>query len=69
MTDKDRNALMAPYELTIEAGAESATAIVTAVDDSVADAGETIVVTASVDGTSIGEAQTVTITDDDTSGG
>ena len=68
VTDKDRNALMAPYELTIEAGAESATAIVTAVDDSVADAGETIVVTASVDGTSIGEAQTVTITDDDTAG-
>ena len=51
-------------ELTLRAGAGSATATVTATDDVILEGGETVIVTASHGGQSIGSA-TVTISDDD----
>ena len=51
-------------ELTLRAGSSSATAIVTATDDAIVEGGETVIVTASHGGQSIGSA-TVTISDDD----
>ena len=50
--------------LTLTAGETSVTTTVTAVQDSIDDDAETVVITASADGTPIGSA-TVTITDDD----
>ena len=54
--------------LTLTAGATSVTTTVAGVDDTLDDDGETVVITASVDGSTVGAAQTVTITDDDTLG-
>ena len=54
--------------LTLTAGATSVTTTVAGVDDTLDDEGETVVITASVDGSTVGAAQTVTITDDDTLG-
>ena len=51
--------------LTLTAGQSSVTATVTAVDDLLDDDAETVVITASAGGTTIGTAQTITITDDD----
>ena len=51
--------------LTLPAGQASVTTEVTGVDDSI-DEAETIVITASLSGSTVGTAQTVTITDDDT---
>ncbi len=54
--------------LTLEAGGASVTTTVTAVDDSVDDDGETVVIEASLGGNLVGTSQTVTITDDDEKG-
>ena len=51
--------------LTLAAGQTEVTATITAVDDTDDDDAETVVVTASHDGTTIGSAQTITIEDDD----
>ena len=51
--------------LTLAAGQTEVTATITAVDDTDDDDAETVVVTASQDGTTIGSAQTITIEDDD----
>ena len=51
--------------LTLAAGQSSVETTVTGVDDMVDDDAETVVVTASVDGSTIGAAQTITIDDDD----
>ena len=54
--------------LTLPVGQRSVTATVTARQDDVVDADETVIVTASHGGSAIGTAQTITITDDDTAG-
>ena len=64
VADAGGDPLESPYELTLAAGASEATATVTARDDQVDDDDESILVTASYEGTPIGTAQ-VTITDDD----
>ena len=51
--------------LTLAAGQSSVETTVTGVDDMVDDDAESVVVTASVDGSTIGAAQTITIDDDD----
>ena len=51
--------------LTLAAGATSVTATVTAVQDTIDEADETVLITASLGGSDIGTQQTVTITDDD----
>ena len=51
--------------LTLTAGETSATTTVTAVQDIIDDDGETVLITASHNSTTIGSQQTVTITDDD----
>ena len=51
--------------LTLTAGETSVTTTVTAVQDSIDDDAETVIITASHDGGTIGTAQTITITDDD----
>ena len=61
--------LTAPYTVTLPIGATSVMATVTAVDDPVVDAAETIVLTASHDGAEIGVAPALTIVDDDTAPG
>ena len=57
---------LASKSLTLTAGDTLVTATITAVDDTLDDDDETILVTASHDGATIGEPQTITITDDDT---
>ena len=61
----DGATLSSPYELTLSAGDASTEATVTAVDDMVVEGAETIGITAALDGDQIGDQQTVTITDDD----
>ena len=60
---------IAQTSLVLPAGtgttASSVNTTITGVDDTAADPGETIIVAGSVDGTAFGEAQTVTITDDE----
>ena len=60
---------IAQTSLVLPAGtgttASSVSTTITGVDDTAADPGETIIVAGSVDGTAFGEAQTVTITDDE----
>ena len=51
--------------LTLAAGATSVTATVMAVQDTIDEADETVLITASLGGSDIGTQQTVTITDDD----
>ena len=51
--------------LTLDAGETEVTATITAFDDTEDDDAETVVVTASLDGTTVGSAQTITIDDDD----
>ena len=64
---------IAQTSLVLPAGtgttASSVNTTITGVDDSAADPGETIIVAGSVDGTAFGEAQTVTITDDEGASG
>ena len=51
--------------LTLAAGQTSVTATVTAVQDTIDEPNETVLITASVGGSTIGTQQTITITDDD----
>ncbi len=51
--------------LTLDAGQTEVATTIAAVDDTEDDDGETVVVTASLDGTTVGSAQTITIDDDD----
>ena len=64
---------IAQTSLVLPAGAgttaSSVNTTITGVDDSAADPGETIIVAGSVDSTAFGEAQTVTITDDEGASG
>ena len=64
---------IAQTSLVLPAGAgttaSSVDTTITGVDDSAADPGETIIVAGSVDSTAFGEAQTVTITDDEGASG
>ena len=64
---------IAQTSLVLPAGAgttaSSVNTTITGVDDTAADPGETIIVAGSVDGTAFGEAQTVTITDDEGASG
>ena len=65
VADADGDALASPYQLTLAAGESIVTATITAVDDTDDDDDEQIQVTATRDGEELGEAQTITITDDD----
>ena len=56
---------VAAETLTLAVGATAVATTITATDDSVADAAETIEITASLDGARIGTTATVTITDDE----
>ena len=55
-----------PHTLTLAAGDNRVTATITAVDDTDDDDAETVLITASHDGSVIGTQQTITITDNDT---
>ncbi len=66
VADANGNALTSPYALTLSMGESSVTATITAVDDAVDDDDEQIQVTATQNGDKLGEAQTLTIIDDDT---
>ena len=66
VADANGNALTSPYALTLSMGDSTVTATITAVDDLVDDDDEQIQVTATQNGDKLGEAQTLTITDDDT---
>ena len=66
VADANGNALTSPYALTLPMGDSSVTATITAVDDLVDDDDEQIQVTATQNGDKLGEAQTLTIIDDDT---
>ena len=66
VADADGNPLTSPYALTLPIGDSTVTATITAVDDLVDDDDEQIQVTATQNGAKLGEAQTLTITDDDT---
>ena len=57
-----------PASLTLGAGATMTTATVTALQDSLAEGSETVLITATHGGTTIGTQQSVTIDDDDTVG-
>ena len=62
--DSTNNLLTSPYQLTLPAGQTSVTATVTPTNDNVYEAAETIVVTASYGGATIGSSQTITVTDE-----
>ena len=62
---KDDDYSVAAETLTLAVGATAVATTITATDDNVADAAETIEITASLDGARIGTTATVTITDDD----
>ena len=66
VADADGNALTSPYALTLAIGESTVTATITAVDDVIDDDDEQIQVTATQNGAKLGEAETITITDDDT---
>ena len=68
ISDSDAMALPAPYSLTLPAEAIAVTATIAASSDTVADPGETIVITATHDSDQIGQPQTITITDGGTAG-
>ena len=65
VADANGDALTSPYQLTLAAGESTVTATITAVDDPDDDDDEWIQVTATRVGEKLGEAQTITITDDD----
>ena len=65
VTDSGGRALSSPYALTLAAGEAGVTAAITAVDDDDVDPGEEIAIAALLDGSPIGERQTIAITDDD----
>ena len=62
---KDDDFTISSESLTLSAGATSVTATVTAVQDRIDEANETVLITASHNSSTIGSRQTVTITDDD----
>ena len=62
--DASNFALTSPYQLILAAGATSVTGTIEPVDDDVYEGDETIEVAASLGGTAIGSAQTVTVTDE-----
>ena len=62
---KDTDYTISAESLTLAAGATSVTATVTAVQDIIDEPNETVLITASHNGSTIGSQQTVTITDDD----
>ena len=62
--DASNFALTSPYQLILAAGATSVTGTIKPVDDDVYEGDETIEVAASLGGTAIGSAQTVTVTDE-----
>ena len=62
--DASNFALTSPYQLILAAGATSVTGTIKPVDDDVYEGDETIEVAASLSGTAIGSAQTVTVTDE-----
>ena len=62
---KDTDYTISTESLTLAAGATSVTATVTAVQDIIDEPNETVLITASHNGITIGSQQTVTITDDD----
>ena len=63
--EKDTDYTVGPETLTLPAGATEVETTVTAVQDTVDDDAETIVIAAALDGAAVGEAQTITIIDDD----
>ena len=62
--DASNFALTSPYQLILAAGVTSVTGTIEPVDDGVYEGDETIEVAASLSGTAIGSAQTVTVTDE-----
>ena len=62
--DASNFALTSPYQLILAAGATSVTGTIKPVDDDVYEGDEIIEVAASLSGTAIGSAQTVTVTDE-----
>ena len=62
---KDTDYTISAESLTLAAGATSVTAVVTAVQDSIDEPNETVRITASHNGSTIGSQRTVTIADDD----
>ena len=64
--EKGKDYTVSAETLTLEVGATSVTATVTASQDTVDEEDETVTVTAKRDGGAVGAQQTVTITDDDT---
>ena len=68
ISDSEAMALTAPYSLTLPAEAMTVTATIAASSDTVADPGETIVITATHDSDQIGQPQAITITDGGTAG-
>ena len=65
---KDADYTVASETLTLPAGETSSATTVTAVDDALAEGDEPVEIAASVDGASVGEAQTIVIADDDAAG-
>ena len=62
---KDTDYTISAETLTLKAGETSVTAVVTAVQDIIVEANETVLITASHNSTTIGARQTITIADDD----
>ena len=62
VADADGNPLTAPYALTLAVGESAVTATIRAVDDTYDDDGEQIQVSATRNGETLGETQTLTIT-------
>ncbi len=67
---RDDDYTLGGTEITILAGAATGkdTVSLTAVDDSIDEEDETLLITATLDGSAVGDARTVTISDDDTRG-
>ena len=61
VTDRNGATLASPYALTLAPGEVEVAALITALDDSVADEDETVTITARLGGNQIGQTQTLTI--------